>query len=187
MSLNRGDQSVTIDLPEPLHSGSSVTNDEHQYLKVNIPSPIPEEQDCANPPHGRAHVSLAIATPTTPWKPRITLLGEANDLLAQGMREDYNCEPESSTMAQEPTTKVGTSPSQKAEVLALPLDTSSQVSAKGMEASMESNPIYVSPTAVAHGTHSDSPAMELLELQTNANLAVTHMLSIRRSLDLERQ
>ena len=85
-------------------------------------SPIPEERDCANPPHGRAHASLAIATPATPWKPRVTLLGEVGDLLSWGMREDYDCEPESSTMAQEPTTKVDTSPSQKVEVLALPLE-----------------------------------------------------------------
>ena len=46
MGVNRGNQPVTIDLPELLHSSSSVTNDDHQYLKINIPFPTPEEQDC---------------------------------------------------------------------------------------------------------------------------------------------
>ena len=103
------------------------------------------------------------------------------------MREDYDCEPEHSTMMQELTTEVDVSPSQKAEALALPLDTSSQVSAKETEASMESNCTYVSPTAVAHSSCSGSPTMDLIEPQTNVNLAVNHMLSSRRSSDLKRQ
>ena len=38
VGLNESDQSVTIDLPGPLHSGSSVTTDEHPYIKIDIPS-----------------------------------------------------------------------------------------------------------------------------------------------------
>ena len=68
-----------------------------------------------------------------------------------------------------------------------PLDTSSQVSVAEMEGSIESNPICNSPTAVAYSSHSDSPMMDLSELQVDANLAVNQMLSIKRSLDLERQ
>ena len=45
IGLNGGNQSVTIDLPESLHTGSSVTTDEHPYIEVNIPMPILEEQD----------------------------------------------------------------------------------------------------------------------------------------------
>ena len=52
IELNGGDQSVTIDLPKSLHTGSSVTTDEYPYIEVNIPTPIPEEQDCASPPLG---------------------------------------------------------------------------------------------------------------------------------------
>ena len=52
---------------------------------------------------------------------------------------------------------------------------------------MESNPVCDSPTAVAYSSCSDSPTMDLPELQANANLAINHMLSIRRSLDLKRQ
>ena len=38
MGLNGGDQSVTIDLPGLLQRGSSVTTDEHPYIKIDIPS-----------------------------------------------------------------------------------------------------------------------------------------------------
>ena len=62
-----------------------------------------------------------------------------------------------------------------------------KVSAPETEASMESNPICNSPTAVAYSSHSDSPTMDLSELQGNAHLAINHMLLIKRSLDLERQ
>ena len=44
IGLNRGNQSVTINLPQSLHTGSSVTTDEHPYIEVNIPMPILEEQ-----------------------------------------------------------------------------------------------------------------------------------------------
>ena len=185
--MNGGNQSVTMDLPGPLHSGSSVTTDEHPYIKIDIPSPTPEGQDHANLPLGRVHATLAVAMPKTPWKPRITLMAEVDNLLTWGMTEDYNHELECSAMAKEPATKADTSPPQKTEVPARPLDTSSQVSAAEMEASMESNPICDSPTAVAYSSCSDSPTMDLPELQANANLAVNHMLSIKRSSDLERQ
>ena len=85
MGLNGGNQSVTIDLPGLLHSGSSVTTNEHPYIKIDIPSPTPEEQDGANPPLGGVHATLAVSMPKTPWKPRVTLMAEVDDLLTQGM------------------------------------------------------------------------------------------------------
>ena len=185
MGLNGGNQSVTIDLPGLLHSGSSVTTDEHPYMKIDIPSP--EEQDAVDPPLGGVHVTQAVAMLKTLWKPRVTLMAEEGDLLTQGMTEDYDHEPENSATAKEFTTKTDTSPPLKMEVPVLPLDTSSQVSAPEMEASMESNPICNSPMAVAYSSHSDSPTMDLSELQADAHLAINHMLLIKRSLDLERQ
>ena len=125
--------------------------------------------------------------PKTPWKSRITLRAEVDNLLTRGMTEDYDCEPEHSAMVKELAAKADTSPPLKMEVPALPLDTSSQVSVPEMEASMESNPVHDSPTAVAYSSCSDSPTMDLPELQANAHLAVNHMLSIKRSLDFERQ
>ena len=187
VGLNGGDQSVTIGLPEPLHSSSSVTTNEHTHLKIDIPSPAPEEQDHANLPLGGMHTTLAISMPKTPWKPRITPITEVNNLLTQGMTEDYDHEPEHSTMAKEFATETDTSTPLKAEVPALPLDTSCQASVAEMEASMESNPVQESPTAVAYSSHSDSPTVDLPELQANVHLAVNQMLSIKRSLDLKRQ
>ena len=187
MGLNGGDQSVTIDLPGLLHSGSSVTTDEHPYIKIDIPSPTPKEQDCASPPLGRVHATLAVAMPKTPWNPRVTLMAEVGDLLTQGMTEDYDREPEHSATAKELATETDTSPPLKTEVPALPLDTSSQVSVPETEASMESNPVCDSPTAVAYSSCSDNPTMDLPELQANAHLAFNHMLSIKMSLDLKRQ
>ena len=187
MGLNRGDQSVIVDLPGPLHSGSSVTTDKHPYMKINIPSPMPDEQECANLPLGRVHATPAVATPKTSWKPRITLMAEVGNLLNRGMTEDYDHEPKHSTMVKEPTTKADTSPPQKMEVPALPLDTSSQASVAETEASMESDLVHNSPTAVAYSSCSDSPTQDLPELQADANLAVNHMLSIKRSSDLNRQ
>ena len=73
------------------------------------------------------------------------------------------------------------------EAPALPLDTSSQASVAETEASMESNPIHDSPTAVAYSSCSDSPTLDLSEVQADALLVINHMLSIKRSLDLERQ
>ena len=187
VGLNGGDWSVTINLPEPLYGGSSFTTNEHLYMKIDIPSPILEEQDGANPPLGRGHTTQAIDMPKTPWKPRITLMAEVGELLTQGMTEDYDHEPEHSTMEKEPATKADISPPPKTEVPSLPLDTSSQASVPEGEASIESNPIHNSPTAVANSSCSDSPTMDFPELQANAHLAINHMLSIKRSLELERQ
>ena len=187
MGLNGGNQSVTIDLPGLLHRGPSVTTDEHPYIKIDIPSPTPGEQDGVNLPLGGGHTTQTITTSKTPWKPRITLTAEVGELLTQGMREDYNHEPEHSVMAEKPVTKADTSPELKKEVPVLLLDTSSQVSVPEMEASIESNPIHDSPTAVAYSSHICSSTMDLPELQADAHLAITHMLSIKRSSDLERQ
>ena len=40
-------------------------------MKIDIPSP--EEQDGADLPLGRVHITQAVATSKTPWKPRVTL------------------------------------------------------------------------------------------------------------------
>ena len=140
MGLNGGNQSVTIDLPGLLHSGSSVTTNEHPYIKIDIPSLIPEEQDGANLPLGGVHTTQAVAMSKTPWKPRVTLMAEVDKLLTWGMTEDYDHEPEHSPVVKEFATITDTSPPPKMEVPALPLDTSSQASVAETEASMESNP-----------------------------------------------
>ena len=187
VGLNGDDQPATINLPGLLHSGYSVTNDDPPYLRIDIPSPAPVEQTPSTPPLGRVHTTLAVIMPKTLWKPRISLIDEVNMLLDWGMMEDYNCEPEHSAAAKEPSTKVDASPPQQSEVPAQPLGTSSKGSVIEMEGSMDSNPIHDSPTAVAYISHSNSPMMDFPELQANANMAVNQMLLIKRSSDFDWQ
>ena len=172
--MNGGDQPVTIDLPELLHSGSSITTNEHSYLRIDIPLPTPEEPECTTLPLGGAHATLAATTPKTPWKPRITLMAEVNDLLNQGMADNYNHETEHSALGKEAAMEADIPPPQKAEVPAPSLDTSSQASVEEVETSLESNPINVYPTMAACSSCSYSPTVHLMELQVNANLAAKH-------------
>ena len=139
--LNGGNQSVTIDLPESLHTGSSVTTDEYPYIKVNIPTLVPEEQDSASLPLGGKHDTPTTTQPKTPWKPRVTLRAEVNDLIDRGMMDNYDQESEHSIMAEVPATEADASPPLKMEKPVLSLDTCSQASVAETEASVESNPI----------------------------------------------
>ena len=82
VGLNGCDQLVIIDLPEPLHSRSSITTDVHPHLQIDIPLPTPEEPEHATLPLGGVHATPIDTIPKTPWKPRITLMAEANDVLA---------------------------------------------------------------------------------------------------------
>ena len=165
--MNGYNQSVIIDLLEPLHSGSSVTTDEHPNLQIDIPLPTPKEPECTTLLLGGAPATPVDAIPKTPWKPRITLMAEVNDLLNQGMADDYNCKPEHSTMGEEAAMGTDIPLPQKAEVPAPPLDTSSQASVEEMETSLEINPIYVYPPMATCRYHSDSPMIDLTELQAD--------------------
>ena len=187
VELNGGDQSVTIDLPKSLHTGSSVTTDEYPYIEVNIPTSIPEEQDHASLPLGGKHDTPTITWPKTPWKPRITLTVEVNNLIDQGMTDNYDQELEHSVMAEVPATEADASQPLKMEMSVLTLDTSSQASAAEMEASMESNPISTLLTAAAHSSCSSSPIGGLSELQSDVHLAINSMFTAKRSSDLEIQ
>ena len=187
VGLNGSDQPVTIDLPELLHSGSSITTDEHPHMRIDIPLPTPKEPECTTLPLGRAHAILAATTPKIPWKPRISLMAEVNDLLNQGMANNYNHKSEHSAMGKEAATEADIPLPHKAEVPAPPLDTSSQARVEEVEASLESSPINVSPTMAACSSCNDSPMVGLMGLQEDANLAANYMLSVTRSTDLKRQ
>ena len=56
-----------------------------------------------------------------------------------------------------------------------------------MDTSLESNPDDVYPSMAACSSHSSSPTVDLVELQEGANLAATHMLSVKRSSDTKKQ
>ena len=90
-------------------------------------------------------------------------------------------------MGKEATEEVVVSLSHKSEDPTLPTDSSSQASMEEGNISMESNPVNISPTAATYSSCSDSPLVDLTELQTDANLATDHLLSVKRSTDLRRQ
>ena len=89
VGLNRGNQLVTINLPEPLHSSSSITTDEHPHMRIDIPLLPPEEPECTTPPLDGVHTIPAATPPKTPWKPRISLMAEVDDLLTQAMADSH--------------------------------------------------------------------------------------------------
>ena len=187
MELNGGNQSVTIDLPESLHTGSSVITDEYPYIEVNIPTLVPQEQGNAILPLGKKHNTATANQPKTPWKPRITLSAEVNGLIDQGMMDNYDQESEHSAMAEVPSTEADTSPPLKMEKPILLLDAHSQASVAETEASMESNPAGTSPTAAACSRCSSSPITHLSKLQSDVHLAIISMFTVKRSSDLEIQ
>ena len=187
MSLNGGDQPVTINLPEPLHSSSSVTTNEHPHMRIDIPLLSPEEPECTTPPLGGACTILVVTTPKTLWKPRISLRAEVDDLLDQAVVDNSSPESEHSTTGKVATAEVVMSLSHKSEAPTPLIDTSSQASVEEGEASLESNPVTISPTVAVYSSCSGSPTVDLMELQTDGNLATDHMLSVKRSMDLKRQ
>ena len=185
--LNGGNQSVTIDLPESLHTGSSVITEEYPYIEVNIPTLVLEEQGNASSPLGKMHNTATANQPKAPWKPRITLRVEVNDLIDWGMTDNYDQESEHSATAEVPSTEADTLPPLKPEKPTLLLDANSQASAAEIEASMESNPISALPMAAAHSSCSSSLMTHLSKLQSDVHLAINSMFTARRSSDLEMQ
>ena len=187
IGLNGGNQLVTIDLPISLHTGSSVTMDEHPYIKVNIPMPIPEEQDHTSlPPDEKCDIPTSNQS-KTPWKHRVTLLAEVNDLLDWGMMDNYDWELEHSATEEVPATESDASPPLKMDTTIPPLDTSSQASAAETEASVGSNPISILTTAAAHSSRSSSPVAELSKLQSDAHMAIHSIFTAKRFSDLQIQ
>ena len=103
MELNGGEQAVTVDLPEPLWTGSSITSDDHPFIEVNIPSPTMEDEGCMTPTQGGHQDTLPVTIPKTPWKPRIALETQVAELLDRGMTDNYDWELEHSITADHAT------------------------------------------------------------------------------------
>ena len=156
-------------------------------MGIDIPLLSPEKLECTTQPLGGAHPIPAITTPKTPWKPRISLRAEVDALLKWGMADDSSCKSKHSTTEKAAATDAVISLFHKVEVSAPPIDTSSQASVEEGEASLESNPVNVSPIMTAYSSHSGSPMVDLTELQTDTNQAANHMFSIKRPMDLKGQ
>ena len=99
------------------------------------------------------------------------------------MTDNYDRESEHSVMA-DYATQVEASPPQGTEELVLPLDTSSQTSVEGTEASIESNPAEATLVAVAHSGWSDSLVQDL---QLEVHSAINSIFTAKRTSELERQ
>ena len=156
-------------------------------MRIDIPLLSPEEPECTTLPLGGAHAIPADTTLKTPWKPRISLTAEVNDLLKWGMADNSSCDSEHSATGMVATAEAVMSLSHKLEAPAPPINTSSQASVEEGEAFLESNPVNISSTMATYSSHSGSPTVDLMELQMDANLAADHMLSVKRSTDLKRQ
>ena len=123
-----GKQLVTITLLEPLHSDSSVTTNEHPYIRIDLPLLSLEEPGHTTLPLGRVHGIPAATMPKTPWKPRISLTAEIDDLLKWGMADNSSHKSEHSASEKEAAAEAVMSLSHKVEFPAPPIDTSSQAS-----------------------------------------------------------
>ena len=134
-------------------------------------------------PQGEQHDALTVTIPKTPWKPRITLTEEIRELAARGMTDNYDWESEHTLMANH-ATQVEASLPQGMEEPVLPLDTSSQTSVEGTEASVESNPAEATLVAVAHNDWSDSSVQDL---QLEVHSAINSIFTAKRTSELERQ
>ena len=187
VGLNGNDQPVTITLPEPLHSSTSVTTTKHPHLRIDIPVLPPEEPGCTTLPLGRAHAILVATSPKTPLKPRMSLATEVDNLLIQAMVDTSSCESEHSAIGKVATVEAAMFPSHNLEAPPPPIDTYSQASMEEGEASLQSNPANISAIAAAYSSHSASPSVDPAKLQMDTNLAAGHMLCVKRSTDLKRQ
>ena len=112
------------------------------------------------PTQGRQQDTLPATIPKTPWKPKIVLMTQVAELLDRGMTDNYDQELEHSIMADH-ATQAETSPTQKMEELLLLLETSSQTSVDGTDASVESTPVDATLVTAVCNSQSDSPIEEL--------------------------
>ena len=128
VGLNGDNEPVTTTLPELLHSGASITTNEHPYMRINIPPPPLEEPEHTALPIDEAHTVPAANSPKTPPKPRVSIAAEVNDLLTWEMADVSSCKPEHSLIGKVATVEAVASPPQKSKASPQPVDTSSQAS-----------------------------------------------------------
>ena len=182
VGLNGDDEQVATTLPELLHSGASITTNEHPYMRINIPPPPMEESECTALPVYKMHTIPAANSPKTPPKPRVSIVAEVDDLLTLVMADASSHKSEHSPIGKVATVEAVASPPQKSEA-----SPSSQASMEEAETSLEALPANVSPITATYSSRNASPSVDPTELRTNANRAADNMLHLKRSTDLKRQ
>ena len=183
--LKGHDKPVITTLPEPLSSGISIITSKHPYLEINIPPK--RESDTKALPIGEASIIQTTNPHKSPPNPEGSMTAEVTNLLDQAVREVSSCESEQSSLEKITTAAVTTSPPQKSEVTAPPVNMSSQASIEEAEGFLEDIPTNISLLAAVYSSRSASPPVDPSELQANANRAIDNMLHLKRSLDIKRQ
>ena len=187
VGLNGHDEPVVTTLPEPLASGVSLTTSEYIYLGIDIPSPPVEELDQKILPLSEVSTILIASPHKSPLKSEGSMTMEVSNLLSRAVLKASSCESEhSSPRRPTPAVVLMTAP-QKPEGPSWPVDTSSQVSVKEAEASLEDIPTSISPIAAISRTGSVIPLMDIIGLQANVHKALDDLLNTKGSIDTRRQ
>ena len=103
------------------------------------------------------------------------------------MLEASSCRSEHFPPRRPTPVAVPTTPPQKPEGPPWPVVTSSQVSIKVAEASLEDIPTSISPIAAVSRTRSVTPLTDVMELWANANKALDDLLTTKASINGQRQ
>ena len=183
--LNGHDDPIITTLQEPLTSGISVIASKHPYLEINIPPN--RKSDTKILPISEASIIQTTSPHKSPPNPKDSITAEVNHLLDQAIMEVSSCEYKQSSLEKITEAVATTSPPQKSDVTAPPVDTSSQASIEETEGSLEDIHANISPIAAVYSSGSASPPVDLSEPRANANRAVDNMLPLKRSLDIKRQ
>ena len=176
IGLKGHNEPVITTLSEPLSRGTSVITSGYLYLGINIPSPPMEESEHKALPIGEASPNMVPSPPKSTQKFKCSIAVEVDNLLTQAMADVSGCKSKHSPLGKIATVAVIMSPPQKSEALLQPVNTSSQASVEGAEASLEDLPANISPIAAAYSSRSVSPPVDPSELWANANTAIDNLL-----------
>ena len=177
IGLHGQDEPIRTTLPELLGSGISLTMSEHIYLEIDIPSLPMKEPDQKIPPLDKVSTILITSPHKSPPKSEGSMTTEVSNLLSQAVLEASICESECSSPRRSTTAAVLMTPPQKPEGPLQAVNTSSKVSVKEAEASLEDIPTNISPIATVSRSRSISPSVDLAELWTNAKRALNDLLN----------
>ena len=186
IGLNGHDEPIITSLPEPLASSVSLTAGKSIYLGIDIPSPPVQELDQKIPPLAKVS-TIVIASPhKSPLKSEGSMTMEVSNLLSWAMLEVSSCWSEHLSPRRPTPVVVPITPPQKLEGPLQPVDTSSQVSIEVAETSLGDIPTSISPIAAVSRTRSITPLVDIMEFWTNANKALSDLLTTKASIDAQR-
>ena len=149
-----------------------------------------EEPDQKVPPLGKVS-TIIIASPCKSTPPKLegegSMTREMRYLLSQVILEMSGHRSESSTLRRlHPVAVLMPSSHLPKELLQL-VDTSSKVSIEMAETSLEGIPTSISPIVVTSRSESITPPADAVGLCANANKALEELLTIKASIDAQRQ